>query len=174
MARSRHHRRLRTALAVIVALLATFLVAPGGASAGQGNRDLTVMTQNLYLGSSLVPALSAQGGAEFLGAIAQIYATVQYTDFPARAEAIADEIEAQAPDLIGLQEVTKWTTGGPNAPAGYDFLAILQGELADRELNYSVAAVSDNASIGPAPLVLPGCVLRSRRSPASSSWRIVT
>jgi endonuclease/exonuclease/phosphatase family metal-dependent hydrolase len=121
-------------------------------------RDLSVMTQNLYLGSSLVPALSASDPAAFVGAVAQIYATVQYTNFPARAEAIADEIQAEEPDLIGLQEVTKWTTGGVNPPPGYDFLAILQSDLANRGLDYSVGAVANNANIGPAPLALPGCV----------------
>lgn len=125
---------------------------------GKDKRDLSVMTQNLYLGSSLVPALSATDPVAFVGAVAQIYATVQYTNFPARAEAIADEIQAEEPDLIGLQEVTKWTTGGLNPPPGYDFLAILQSDLANRGLDYSVGAVADNANIGPAPLALPGCV----------------
>jgi endonuclease/exonuclease/phosphatase family metal-dependent hydrolase len=165
MIRSAQHPRFRTALAVVAALLATFVIAPGPASAAQGKRDLTVMTQNLYLGSSLVPALSATSPAGFIGAIAQIYATVGYTNFPVRAEAIADEIQAQTPDLIGLQEVTKWTTIGVNAPPGYDFLAILRSELAARGLKYSVAAVSDNASIGPAPLALPGCVQPAEPAP---------
>ena len=131
-------------------------VAGHGASAA-GKRDLTVMTQNLYLGSSLTPALSATDGASFVAAVAQIYATVQYTNFPVRAEEIADEVQAKDPDLIGLQEVTKWTTAGINPPPGYDFLAILQADLASRGLDYSVAAVSNNANIGPAPLALPGC-----------------
>jgi endonuclease/exonuclease/phosphatase family metal-dependent hydrolase len=142
---------------VIAALLALLVIAPGGASAEEGKRDLTVMTQNLYLGSSLTPALEANDPLAFLEAVAQIYATVQYTDFPTRAEAIADEIQAKEPDLIGLQEVTKWTTGGSNPPPGYDFLAILQSELSDRGLNYAVASVANNANIGPAPLLLPGC-----------------
>jgi endonuclease/exonuclease/phosphatase family metal-dependent hydrolase len=158
--------RLRTAgilAAFLIALIALGLLASSAsaskpAKAGPGKRDLTVMTQNLYLGSSLQPALTATDPASFVGAVAQIYATVQYTNFPARAEAIADEVEAQGPDLIGLQEVTKWTTAGVNAPPGYDFLAILQGDLAARGLDYSVASVSDNADIGPAPLALPGCV----------------
>ncbi len=124
----------------------------------KGKHDLSVMTQNLYLGSSLVPALSANDPTAFVEAVAQIYATVQYTNFPVRAEAIADEIQAEDPDLIGLQEVTKWTTGGLNPPPGYDFLAILQSDLANHGLDYSVAAVANNANIGPAPLALPGCV----------------
>ncbi len=135
---------------------AAHAVAGSQASAG-GKRDLNVMTQNLYLGSSLAPALTATDQASFVAAVAQIYATVQYTNFPARAEAIADEIQANGPDLIGLQEVTKWTTGGVNPPPGYDFLAILQSDLASRGLHYSVAAVSNNADIGPAPLALGAC-----------------
>ena len=121
----------------------------GHGSSAAGKRDLTVMTQNLYLGSSLTPALTATDAASFVAAVAQIYATVQYTNFPVRAEAIADEVQAKDPDLIGLQEVTKWTTAGLNPPPGYDFLAILQADLASRGLDYSVAAVSDNAEHRP-------------------------
>lgn len=145
-------------VAATALLLVVALVAPASASRSRIDRELTVMTQNLYLGSSLTPALAAGSGQEFVEAVAQIYATVIYTDFPARAEAIADEIADHRPDLIGLQEVTRWTTGGSGAPPGYDFLAILQAELTERELDYSVAAVADNASIGPAPLAFPGCV----------------
>ena len=127
---------------------------------GDRNRDLTVMTQNLYLGSSLGPALEAKTAEEFVAAVARIYATVQYTNFPQRAEAIAAEIQEKEPDLIGLQEVTKWTTGGVNPPPGYDFLAILQSDLEARGLNYSVGSIAHNANIGPAPLALAeqGCV----------------
>jgi endonuclease/exonuclease/phosphatase family metal-dependent hydrolase len=132
---------------------------------GKGKRDLNVMTQNLYLGSSLAPALNAENPVAFVGAVAQIYATVQYTDFPARAAAIADEIQAKKPDLIGLQEVTKWTIEAlepSTAPSGYDFLEILEGELAARGLHYTAAAISDNANIPPGPegvpLALPGCI----------------
>ncbi len=123
----------------------------------KGKRDLAVMTQNLYLGSSLGPALEAKTGEEFVAAVARIYATVQYTNFPQRAEAIAGEIDEKAPDLIGLQEVTKWTTGGVNPPPGYDFLAILEGDLKARGLDYSVASIAHNANIGPAPLVSETC-----------------
>jgi endonuclease/exonuclease/phosphatase family metal-dependent hydrolase len=119
----------------------------------QGKRDLRVMTQNLYLGSSLAPALEAKTPEEFIGAVARIYATVQYTNFPLRAAAIADEIKAKKPDLIGLQEVTKWTTEGLSPPPGYDFLEILQDDLEARGLDYAVAAISHNANIGPVPLV---------------------
>ena len=123
---------------------------------GSGKHDLTVMTQNLYLGSSLGPALAATTPEGFIEGVARIYATVQYTNFPARAEAIADQIQATEPDLIGLQEVTKWTTEGLNPPPGYDFLAILESALEARGLDYEVASVAHNANIGPAPLVGSG------------------
>jgi endonuclease/exonuclease/phosphatase family metal-dependent hydrolase len=124
---------------------------------GIGKRDLTVMTQNLYLGSSLGPALEAKTAEQFVEAVAQIYATVQYTNFPQRAEAIANEVQEEDPDLIGLQEVSKWTTGGVNPPPGYDFLAILQSDLEARGLHYSVGSIAHNANIGPAPLVSETC-----------------
>jgi endonuclease/exonuclease/phosphatase family metal-dependent hydrolase len=167
--RHAHRTGLRSLLAAIVSALALALLLPMATSAhggkGHGNhyghvkgkRDLTVMTQNLYLGSSLAPALEAQTAEEFIAAVAQIYATVQYTNFPARAGAIGDEIQAKQPDLIGLQEVTKWTTGGLSPPPGYDFLAILQSDLEARGLHYTAAAVAHNANIGPAPLVAAGC-----------------
>lgn len=131
-----------------------------GKGHGHDKRELTVMTRNLYLGSSLGPALEAATPEAFVEGVARIYATVQYTSFPQRAEAIADEIEEKAPDLIGLQEVSKWTTGGLNPPPGYDFLAILESNLEARGLHYSTAAIAHNANIGPAPLALAeqGCV----------------
>lgn len=153
-------------LGVLAALVAALPVSPAQAKP-KDETDLVVMTQNLYLGSSLTPALAATSPEGFVAAVAQIFATVQYTDFPARAEAIADEIEANEPDLVGLQEVTRWTTWGLNPPPGYDFLAILEAALATRGLDYSVAAVVDNASIGPAPLALPGCV---QPGPTITCW----
>jgi endonuclease/exonuclease/phosphatase family metal-dependent hydrolase len=165
-----HRPDLHSALAAIVSALALILLLPVAAQAHHGHhfsppdqggkRELNVMTQNLYLGSSLGPALSAgEDPVAFVKAVAQIYATVQYTNFPVRAEAIAAEIEAKEPDLIGLQEVEKWTTEGLNPPPGYDFLAILESDLAARGLHYKVAAVSNNANIGPAPLALGSCVV---------------
>ncbi|MFC4785502.1 endonuclease/exonuclease/phosphatase family protein [Nocardioides sp. MAHUQ-72] len=162
--------RYRARLAV--ATLLTLVVAGAGlGSAGSAgaqpahhrpHRQLTVMTQNLYLGSPLDPALSATTPTEFVTAVAQIYGTAVATDFPKRAQAIADTVAAEDPDLVGLQEVTKWIAqplvAGANPPS-YDFLKILRAALAERGLHYRVAAVSRNADIGPAPLVSPtfGC-----------------
>jgi endonuclease/exonuclease/phosphatase family metal-dependent hydrolase len=120
---------------------------------------LTVMTQNLYLGSSLNPALRATTPTELVAAVAQIYGAAVATNFPLRAEALADIIAVERPDLVGLQEVTNWIAqplvAGANPPS-FDFMTILQDALTARGLDYEVAAVSQNADIGPAPLVAPG------------------
>ena len=155
--------------ALFAALLTVVLVAVPmtGATAAKepsmkDKRQLTVMTQNLYLGSSLTPAITATTPQQFVVAVATIYGTAVATNFPKRAETIADTIDAERPDLIGLQEVTRWIaqpTVATAAPPSFDFLAILQAELAERGLHYTVGAVSQNADIGPAPLISPpfGC-----------------
>lgn len=135
---------------------------PAVAARASRPRTIKVMTQNLYLGSSLDPALEAVGGAAFVQAVAEIYGNSVMTNFPERAKAIAATIAARRPDLIGLQEVSKWTTNpvkpGANPPS-FDFLQILLTELAAQGLHYKVVGVSDNAFIGPAPLIAPdfGC-----------------
>lgn len=128
------------------------------------HRPITVMTQNLYLGSPLTPALAPEVDTpeEFVAAVATIYAAALATDFPARAEAIADTIAQERPGLVGLQEVVEWGSApthlGPT-PVSQDFLAILLRALQARGLDYEVAGVSHNADIGPVPLVAPalGC-----------------
>jgi len=157
------------AAAVTAAALA--VGAPSAASAGgsgEGKRDVTVMTQNLYLGSSLdaalVPGITPE---QFVAAVASIYGTVVATNFPLRAEKIADEIGAERPDLIGLQEVSKWTAAVTHAvpttveptPPSFDFLKILTDALASRGLHYDVVVIAQHVSIPPVPLVAPqfGC-----------------
>ncbi|WP_143447709.1 endonuclease/exonuclease/phosphatase family protein [Kineosporia sp. R_H_3] len=152
-------RRRRVGLAALgaAAALVLGLAAPPAASASgsRGDDRLTVMTRNLYLGSSLTPALTATDTPAFLGAVARIYGTALFTSFPTRAGAIADEVAASRPDLVGLQEVSRWVTSGPGVPPTLDFLTELQSALAARGLHYTVASVAENANIGPVPLVTP-------------------
>jgi endonuclease/exonuclease/phosphatase family metal-dependent hydrolase len=146
-------RWLAATLTALAALLASSGVNP--AEAHTDHRSLRVMTQNLYLGADLRPALEATNTQAFLAAVAGIYTTSRATDFSARAEAIADEIETKGPDLIGLQEVSRWETSGPATGPSEDFLTVLRQKLTARGLNYAVASVSYNATIGPVPLVSP-------------------
>jgi endonuclease/exonuclease/phosphatase family metal-dependent hydrolase len=159
-------RMLRLGVVAAIASAVAF-AAPAAAGAdgggGGGRRDVTVMTQNLYLGSSLDAALvPGITGPEFVAAVAKIYGTVLVTNFPLRAQTIADEVKAERPDLIGLQEVSNWiaepTHAGP-VPVSLDFLQILLDALKSRGLNYEAVVTADHASIGPVPLVAPqvGC-----------------
>jgi endonuclease/exonuclease/phosphatase family metal-dependent hydrolase len=153
-----HARRMIVRwLAATIAALALLLASSGvnPAEAHTNRRSLRVMTWNLYLGADLEPALLTTTPDAFLAEVSRIYARSRLTNFDARAEAVADEIEAKDPDLIGLQEVSRWETSGPGTPASEDFLEVLQQELASRGLNYAVASVSTNATVGPVPLISP-------------------
>src|SRR5215213_42016 len=93
-------------LALVSAVTAT---VPASAGADRGPRPLRVMTQNLYLGADLTPALRPTNTpSDFLAAVAAIYASSQANAFPLRAAALAKEIDKHEPDLIGLQEVSRW------------------------------------------------------------------
>jgi len=118
-----------------------------------GARGMTVLTRNLAVGADLTPFASAPAAqVPFLAA--QTWATVQASNFPARAQALAREIAETRPHLVGLQEVEIVRTqlpgdaafGGtiPAATVIYDFLALLLDELAARGLGYVPVAVQQN------------------------------
>src|SRR3954467_2657919 len=109
---------IAAAVAVVVAVGGASAVSAGGDDGGGGGRDLKVMTQNLYLGSTLEPALTppppgVPPDTALVLAVRTIYANVVTTNLPARAAAIAKEVEAEGPDLIGLQEVSDWCVRRP-------------------------------------------------------------
>jgi endonuclease/exonuclease/phosphatase family metal-dependent hydrolase len=148
----------RTLRTVAVAAAGIALVLSVGATPAEAqalDRPLRVMTRNLYLGADLGPAVRATDTPTFLAAVAGIYAANRATNFAVRAEAIAEEIRITAPDLVGLQEVSQWVPSGANTELPQDFLEILEEALAERGLDYAVASVSDNAVIGPVPLISP-------------------
>ena len=145
----RRRVRRRLVCAVFSALLAT--LAPVGSSAlipvGSAEPDsaLKVMTRNLYLGSSLQPLFTAVSQQALIAAMTTVYANVQATNFPERAEALASEIADAGPHLVGLQEARLWrsqtpadSSTTPNAThVEYDFVQILLGALARRGLQYA-------------------------------------
>ena len=132
----------------------------------KGNRTITVMTRNLYLGADLVPVLTAPP-EEIPFRVATTWATVQATNFPARSKVLADEIAVKQPDLIGLQEAELWRIQSPgdfftgNTPATtvvYDFVELLLGALSARGLHYEVVAITTNFDIE-APSITPSFTL---------------
>jgi len=76
--------------------------------------DITVMTQNLYIGADTLPLLQSPDPVTLQTVIQSIVAN----DFPARAGAIANEaVQAGGPLLIGLQEA--FVLSSPSATLDY-------------------------------------------------------
>ena len=118
------------------------------------DRQVTVMTQNLYLGTDLNPIFGAQSLPALFGAVGAGWAQVQSNDFPTRAQAIADEIAAAKPDLVGLQEAELYRTDvppdGPATPAdhvAYEFIDLLVGALAQRGLSYAPVSTFNGTDV---------------------------
>jgi endonuclease/exonuclease/phosphatase family metal-dependent hydrolase len=141
-------------LGALLAVLPLPAFADGVESPGP-HREITVMTRNLYLGADLARTITARSLEEFIAAVTQTFAVVQATNVAERAEALADEIEATDPDLIGLQEVALWRSQFPadfspipNATTvELDFLAILLEALARRGLGYAVVGISTGTDV---------------------------
>ena len=117
-------------------------------------REITVMTQNMYVGADVdlvIHALATPDPNDDLAALLFAIRTLGKTDFPARAAAIADEIARARPHAVGLQEVSQididLTPLGVPAVVHQDFLALLRAALAARGLNYQVAAESNNIHV---------------------------
>jgi len=114
------------------------------------------MSRNLYHGGDIGPVLQVGfSDLELLSeTAADVWAEVQANDFHERVVAIVDEIEAADPDVVGFQELARFVTLGLNFGTGQfdvtgmiDFQSILEGELADRGLDYSFVAVQDNTQV---------------------------
>jgi hypothetical protein len=141
---------------LVVSCLAAVVVAGCGSGPSEsaleeglagGTKHATAMTRNLYLGADLIPATQATTPEEFYAAVTAIWRQVQRNDFRVRAVALADEIAASRPALVGLQEAYTWRTDthwdGPVTPAEhveFDYVSILVEELAARGLAYRTVA----------------------------------
>jgi endonuclease/exonuclease/phosphatase family metal-dependent hydrolase len=146
-------RLWRVGIGLLVTALSVCLL-PGLAEAAKGkkkkgkNEVVRVMTRNLYLGADLGPGLAATNVDQLVDGAGVVVNQVDATNFPVRAQGLAQEIQAMKPDLVGLQEVAWWRTKfptdlnvfPPNATeTEYDFLDLLLRRLnAKRELYRAV------------------------------------
>lgn len=148
---ARHKRPLIVAVTTVLLTVAFGVGASSAHSAStaadQAQPQLVVMTQNLYLGANLQP-LFGKSGLDLIRAAAAVYAHVVQTDFPARAQAIAEEIAAKHPEVVGLQEVFLFQKGPDpgHLQTTYDFLTILLNALADHGASYRAVAVGTHFS----------------------------
>lgn len=121
------------------------------------------MTRNLYLGADIFKVVEAAqnpdpalGGLDVPFAVAEIFQTMQFTNFPARAEALADEIARAKPQVVGLQEVESyylqspgdmaWGGTVPATDVYIDFYTVLNDALKARGMEYD-AFIIENANI---------------------------
>lgn len=147
------------------AVLAAVLLLPAAAQARPAKEappnQITVMTRNLYLGADLSPLFRPQTVQELLTNTGKLWTAVQANDFAARAAAIAKELAASRPDIVGLQEAPLYRSDepwdGPFTPAEkveLDYLQVLLAAAKKAGVEYRVAGKLD-ATDAELPLGLP-------------------
>lgn len=128
-----------------------------GEGADEPLRPDTVLTYNVYVGANIADTLRADTMSELADSVERAWTQFQANDFIARAATIADQIEAENPSLVGLQEVVSVyvqpvgdrLTGG-ETPANdlvIDFQAVLLAELQGRGLDYRVAIRVEDSDV---------------------------
>lgn len=125
---------------------ATGAAPPAAASA----HDLRVMTRNLYVGVDLFELAGAADLEELREIAGRLLAEAREHPYRPRVEALADEVAASEPDVLGVQEAALVRTREPSEFDGehdpgaanvlVDLLDLLEAALADRGLEYGVAA----------------------------------
>lgn len=151
-------------------LLLTAAVLMAGCDAitgGGGSEPVSVMTQNVYLGADIFKVTQAQDASQVPVLVAQAWATVQATDFPARAGRLAAQIAQAGPDLVGLQEVSLYRLQSPGdlAQGGLvsatdtvlDYLKLLMDSLSVLGAQYQVVIESSNADVEMPMATATGC-----------------
>ncbi len=136
----------RFALVTILGLLVSlFILLPVSPVRAENKRISTVMTQNLYFGADLTPVISAPDLPTFITEATIAWINARNTNIPARMDAVAAQIQAKRPHIVGLQEVAMWRTGplfdpAPATAIESDFLNLLLDSLENRGLAYQVVA----------------------------------
>ncbi len=140
-------------LLVLIAAAAIGTACEDSTTPDRDTADVTVMTRNLYLGGDIFRITQATSPQQIPVIVAQVFAAVQANDFPARAGALAAEIEESAPHLVGLQEVSLYRIQDPSNPQTLatevylDYLEVLLDSLDARGLNYRVVSQVENADV---------------------------
>jgi len=109
------------------------------------DREVTILTLNVYFGAELAPVYGARDFPELVATVAKIWEHVLAGDIPARAKSLAHQIAAAAPDVVGLQEIARWSIGTPGAMSvRHDFLLLILEALEDEGHFYTPIAIAKN------------------------------
>lgn len=146
--RGRRWRAAAVAIVSTVAAVAGVAAAPASAAppvaAPPPTSHLTVMTRNLYLGADLTPLVTATTQTQVAAAVQQILGSVVASNPPQRMRWVADEIAAEQPDVVGLQEAALWQIQTPGGTLTFDFVQLILQALAAQGLHYRVAVQQTN------------------------------
>jgi endonuclease/exonuclease/phosphatase family metal-dependent hydrolase len=144
-------------LLVPVIALSTPVLALHGDSLAVPAASITVMTRNLYVGASFSIFLGISTPDDVPDRVAKVYGKILSSRFPWRAEAIADEIVQNQPDVVSLQEAFLLLGQSPSevssanqpqpAAVAMDYLQILLDALQRRDAHYAIAAIANNTDI---------------------------
>ena len=124
--------------------------------------SLRVATYNLYLGADVTVVFGATSAEDLAGRARLVLDQLLATDFPARAAAIAAILVRERVDVVGLQEVARWSRavdagdgadGGERSEVWLDFLDELRAALRRAGEVYDVHACTSNFRGG---AVIPG------------------
>lgn len=128
---------------------AGFAAAGALPTAAAAAGDLTVMTRNLYVGVDLFRLVRAEDLDDVRTIAGRLLEDARRHPYRERAAALAAEIEATAPDAVGVQEAALLRTREPSQFDGahdpgatdveVDLLDLLRSELESRGLDYEVA-----------------------------------
>jgi len=136
-------------------LLTVLILVSPLSSAYSREPKIKAMTRNLYLGADIFKVVEAAVTDFDLVpyAVEDVFETMQETNFPERAEAIADEIAFFKPDVVGLQEVATYYI---QTPGDYlfgnqeqadtvviDFYEVLNAALKARGMSYTAYTVTN-------------------------------
>jgi endonuclease/exonuclease/phosphatase family metal-dependent hydrolase len=156
-------RKSVSALKLGVLLILILIMASPFAYAKSKKPKFKAMTRNLYLGADIFKVVDAalnpdpnKYGLDVPMAVAEVYQTMLFTNFWARAEALADEIVETEPDVIGLQEVSTYYIQTPSDffignpvqanTEVIDFYTVLNDALEARGMHYT-AFINTNADV---------------------------
>jgi endonuclease/exonuclease/phosphatase family metal-dependent hydrolase len=156
----KHGWAILVLLTLALAAAAVFLAlrprpAPGDGASGRPGEppEVSVCTLNLYLGADVTRVAGAATVQELASRVETFYVQALASDFPFRAQGIAEQIAHTTPDIVCLQEAALWrrqpqgdaATGNARATEVIcDYLQVLLSALHARGRQYQLAAVGEN------------------------------
>jgi endonuclease/exonuclease/phosphatase family metal-dependent hydrolase len=144
-------RITRTGTVIFSIVITLVFCQPASPQVNESDRELKVMTYNMYSGAVIPGILNSGSRAELAAKVGEAFIHVQ-GNVPERIDAIAHQIATASPDIVGLQEAALWRVGPPLDPApaqivAFDFLQMLLDRLAAKGKHYSAIPVQTGVDV---------------------------